>query len=147
MTISDIIFGSGGALALLLTLVEVSSIKINPWSAIAKALGRAFNGDVLKKLESMQATQAETRKMLDDHIRQDADRAADLHRARILQFNNELLQSKPHTREEFIDILAEIDAYRSHCRQYEDYPNSRATHAMANIERVYDDRLRKQDFL
>ena len=126
MTISDIIFGSGGALALLLTLVEVSSIKINPWSAIAKALGRAFNGDVLKKLESMQATQAETRKMLDDHIRQDADRAADLHRARILQFNNELLQSKPHTREEFIDILAD---------------------AMANIERVYDDRLRKQDFL
>lgn len=147
MNLSDIIFGSGGAVALLLTMVEVSSIKINPWSAIAKALGRAFNGDVLKKLESMQATQAETRKKLEAHIRQDADRAADLHRARILRFNNEILQSKPHTREEFIDILAEIDAYRSHCRQYEDYPNSRATHAMANIERVYDDRLRKQDFL
>lgn len=147
MTLTDILFGSGGALAAILTLVEVSSIKISPWSAIAKALGRAFNGDVLKKLESMEATQAETRKKLDDHIRQDADRAADLHRARILRFNNELLQSKPHTREEFIDILAEIDAYRSHCRQYEDYPNSRATHAMANIERVYDDRLRKQDFL
>ena len=147
LTLSDILFGSGGALALLLTLVEVSRIKINPWSAIAKALGRAFNGDVLKKLESMQATQAETRKMLDDHIRQDADRAADLHRARILQFNNELLQSKPHTREEFIDILSEIDAYRDHCRKYPDYPNSRATHAVANIERVYDDRLRKQDFL
>lgn len=147
MTLSDILFGSGGAVAALLTLLEVSRIKINPWSAIAKALGRAFNGDVLKKLESMETTQAETRKKLDDHIRQDADRAADMHRARILRFNNELLQSKPHTREEFIDILAEIDTYRSHCRQYEDYPNSRATHAMANIERVYDDRLAKQDFL
>ena len=147
MTLSDILFGSGGAVAALLTLLEVSRIKVNPWSAIAKALGRAFNGDVLKKLESMEATQTETRKKLDDHIRQDADRAADMHRARILRFNNELLQSKPHTREEFIDILAEIDAYRTHCREYEDYPNSRATHAMANIERVYDDRLAKQDFL
>lgn len=95
----------------------------------------------------MQATQTETRKMLDDHIRKDADREADYHRARILQFNNELLQSKPHTREEFIDILAEIDAYRNHCRLHDDYPNSRATHALANIERVYDDRLAKQDFL
>lgn len=147
VTLSDILFGSGGIVAALLTLLEVSRIKINPWSAIAKAIGRAFNGDVLKKLESMEATQTETRKMLDDHIRKDADRAADLHRARILQFNNELLQSKPHTREEFIDILAEIDSYREHCRKYPDYPNSRATHAVANIERVYDDRLAKQDFL
>ena len=147
VTLSDILFGSGGGLIVLLTLLEVSKIKINPWSALAKAIGRAINGDVLKTLSEVQSTLAETRKKLEAHIRQDADRAADLHRARILRFNNELLQNRPHTREEFIDILAEIDAYRSHCRQYEDYPNSRATHAMANIERVYDDRLRKQDFL
>ena len=147
VTLSDILFGSGGGLIVLLTLLEVSKIKINPWSALAKAIGRAINGDVLKTLSEVQSTQAQTRKMLDDHIRQDADRAADLHRARILQFNTELLRNIPHTREDFIDILAEIDAYREHCRLHPDYPNSRATHAIANIDRVYDDRLKKQDFL
>lgn len=147
VTLSDILFGSGGGLIVLLTLLEVSKIKINPWSALAKTIGRAINGDVLKTLSEVQSTQAQTRKMLDDHIRQDADRAADLHRARILQFNTELLRNIPHTREDFIDILAEIDAYREHCRLNPDYPNSRATHAIANIDRVYDDRLKKQDFL
>ena len=47
--------------------------------------------------------------MLDEHIAVDDERAADMHRMRILQFNNELLRSIPHTREDFIEILLEID--------------------------------------
>ena len=70
-----------------------------------------------------------------------------MHRARILQFNNELLRNIPHTREDFIEILAEIDYYQRFCREHEDYSNNRATHAISNIERVYDERMKKRDFL
>ncbi len=147
MSIREILMVGGGGLLLLLALVEITPIKINPWSAIAKSIGRAINADVLKELENVKASQAETKEALDEHIRVDDERDADKHRERVLQFNNELLRDIPHTREDFIEILAEIDMYERYCKAHPEYPNSRSVHAIANIERVYDDRLKKHDFL
>ena len=147
MTIQEILAGGGGAPLIVMTIVQVAPVKINPWSAIAKALGRAINGEVMGKLEEMGQVQQATQRRLDAHIKMDDERAADMHRARILQFNNELIRNIPHTREEFIEILAEIDGYERFCREHPDYPNSRAVHAVANISRVYDERLQKHDFL
>lgn len=89
----------------------------------------------------------ETRRTLDSHIKTDDARNADMHRAAILRFNNELLRDIPHTREEFIEVLAEIDLYETYCKDHQEYKNNRATHAVANIKRVYDGRLVKHDFL
>ena len=52
MTVNELLSGGGviGAVVVLLALVEISPIKINPWSAIGKAIGRAINGDVIEKL-------------------------------------------------------------------------------------------------
>ena len=104
MNINEWLIGGGGLLAGLLTLVQIAPIKVNPWSAIAKAIGRAMNADVLRELDMV------TQK-LDNHIRVDDERNADEHRARILRFNNELLRDIPHTREEFIEVLKDIDHY------------------------------------
>lgn len=140
MNIQEILLGGGGLLAILLTMVEFAPIKINPWSAVAKAIGRAINADVLKELNIVKEDLA-------DHIRMDDERNADEHRARILRFNNELLRDIPHTKEEFIDVLADIDFYERYCETHKDYKNNRAVHAIANISRVYDERLQKHDFL
>lgn len=140
MSLKEIFLGGGGLLVVLLTLVEFAPIKINPLSALAKAIGRAVNADVLQELKSVKDD-------LSDHIRMDDERNADEHRARILRFNNELLRDIPHTKEEFIDVLADIDFYERYCRDHENYKNNRAVHAIANISRVYDDRLREHDFL
>lgn len=147
MSIQEILLNGGGLLVILLTVVQIAPIKINPWSALAKALGRAINADVLKELNDVKATQKETQDRLNKHIRVDDERDADKRRERILQFNNELLRDIPHTREDFIEILGEIDKYEQYCREHPEYPNSRAVHAIANIGRVYDDRLEKHDFL
>ena len=56
-----------------------------------------------------------TRIKLDNHIKTDDERAADMHRARILRFNQELIRQIPHTREEFIEVLTEIDRYQRFC--------------------------------
>lgn len=140
MNIHEWIIGGGGLLAVLLTLVQIAPINVNPWSAIAKAIGRAVNADVLRELDTV------TQK-LDTHIRVDDERNADSYRTRILQFNNELLREILHTREDFIEILAVIDDYESYCRDHEDYKNNRATCAIENIKRVYMERLQKHDFL
>ena len=140
MTIHEWLVGGGGLLAVLLTLVQIAPVKINPWSAIAKAIGNAINADVLRELDTV------TQK-LDTHIRVDDERNADSYRTRILQFNNELLREIQHTREDFIEILAVIDDYESYCRDHKEYKNNRAVCAIENIKRVYMDRLQKHDFL
>lgn len=140
MDIYEWLVGGGGLLAVLLTLVQIAPIKVNPWSAIAKAIGRAVNADVLRELDTV------TQK-LDTHIRVDDERNADSYRTRILQFNNELLREILHTREDFIEILAVIDDYESYCRSHKEYKNNRATCAIENIKRVYMERLQKHDFL
>lgn len=147
MTTGEIMGGLALLAAGISTVVEIAPIKINPWTSLARAIGRAINGDVLKELENVKQNQRETQQRLDGHIRVDDERDADKHRERILQFNTELLRNIPHTREDFIEILVEIDKYERYCRDNPNYPNNRAVHAIANIGRVYDERLVKHDFL
>ena len=140
MTLSEILTHGGGTLLVLMTLVQLAPIKINPWSTIARWVGKAINGEVL-------ATLGPVEKRLDEHIKTDDERDADLHRTRILQFNTELLRDIRHTEEDFSEILYNIDCYERYCREHPDYQNNRAVHAIANICRVYDERLAKHDFL
>ena len=140
MSISELLAGGGGLVFVLFSLVEIAPVKWNPWSALAKALGRAVNADLLKELSATKAA-------LEKHIQIDDERNADAHRGKILAFNTELLRGIEHTREDFIEVLAEIDQYESYCRTHPDYKNNRAKYAIANIGRVYNDRLKKHDFL
>lgn len=125
---------AGGGLFVLLTLIQLAPIKVNPWSWLAKAIGKAMGIAVIEK-------------KLDEHIATDDKRDADSHRVKILQFNNELLRSIDHTKEEFIEVLAEIDAYERFCKDHPDYPNNRAVMAIENIRENYKERLKKHDFL
>ena len=133
MTIQEIVRGRGGLLLVLMTLVQIAPVKVNPWSWLARTIGRAVNAEVIKKL--------------DDHITMDDRRCADGHRTRILHFNNELLRDIDHTKEEFTEVLAEIDAYEGYCREHPEYPNNRAVLAIENIQEVYKERLKRHDFL
>lgn len=139
MTLQEILLGGGGGLALLLTLIQIAPVKVNPWSSLARALGKAFNGEVISRLDGLEKT-------LCDHIHTDEERNADEYRRRILRFNNELICEIPHTREEFLEALSDIDGYEGYCKTHPDYKNNRCWHAIANINRVYDDRLKLHDF-
>ena len=145
--IKGVVSWGAGILLVLSMLVEVSKIKINPWSALAKWLGRAINADMLAELAEIKQKQAETQEDLDKHVVMDDRRNADGHRTRILHFNNELLRSIDHTKEEFIEVLAEIDAYERYCEEHPEYPNNRAVLAIENIREVYKERMKKHDFL
>jgi len=147
MDLNEILFGGSGIVILLLTIIQIAPIKINPWSAIGKAIGRALNSEVLKELEEVKTVQQTAQSKLDAHIRVDDERNADMHRMRILQFNNELIRDIPHTREDFIEVLSEIDFYEHYCKTHPEYKNKRAVHAISNIGRVYDERLKNHDFL
>lgn len=140
MTIQEIAGGGGCLLLALMTLVQIAPIKINPWSWLAKTVGKAVNADMSGRLDGIAAK-------LDGHIEMDDRRTADGHRAQILHFNNELLRPINHTKEEFIEILTQIDVYEKYCETHPEYPNNRAVLAIENIREVYKERLKKRDFL
>ena len=118
MNLKELFWSGGGMVLVLLSLIEVSPIKINPWSRLAKIIGHALNAEVLEQ-------QKQTQKKLEEHIQVDDEH---------------------HTREHFIEILAIIDAYEDYCRSHPDYKNNRCICAVANIKRVYNERLQKHDF-
>ena len=68
-------------------------------------------------------------------------------RVRILAFNVELMRHEMHTREDFIDILSEINTYETYCKMHDDYSNNRAVMAIANIKRVYESCMEDNSFL
>ena len=131
--VQGVLLGGSGLLMGIMTLVQIVPCKINPWSWVARAIGRAINAEVITKL--------------DNHITMDDRRTADGHRTRILHFNNELLRDIGYTKEEFIEALADIDEYEKYCRDHPDYPNNRAILAIENIRTTYKKRLDKHDFL
>ena len=154
MTLNEILLSGGGAALLLLTLVELAPIKINPWSKLAEKISKAFNMPALNEIASVERQLTETNEKLketndklDGHMANDALQKAEDARAAVLRFNNELLRGIPHTREEFFEVLQKIDVYEDYCDTHRDYENNRAVHAIANINRVYDERLAKHDFL
>lgn len=140
MSMKEIFTEGGGLLLIALTVVQLVPIKINPWSWIAKTIGRAVNAEISREL-------AEIGRKLDNHVIMDDRRTADGHRARILHFNNELLRNIDHTKEEFVEVLTEIDAYESYCKEHPEYPNNCAVLAIENIQGNYKERLQKHDFL
>ena len=140
MNLQDILFGGSGITVILMTLLEVSKIPINPWSTLAKWIGRALNADLMAEIK-------ELKNRLDEHIQTDDERNADLLRTQILRFNDELVHDTKHTKEHFDEILSIIHDYETYCRTHEDYPNTKCAHAISNISRVYDERLEKHDFV
>lgn len=144
MSIEEILLlvgGGGGILAILFCLIKISPIELkNPLPGLLKKIGCFINAEVLEEVK-------EVRKELNQHIIIDDQREADRSRERILKFNNELVRGIGHTKEDYVDILATIDSYEAYCDGHKEYKNSRAVHAIANIEKKYDARLEKNDFL
>ena len=147
MTLDDLLLGGGVGAVAVLSLLEIAPIKLNPWSAIARGLGRAFNAEVLADLKAVQQAQQDTRSALDKHQAADDEYKAECHRAALLAFNTSLLRGELHTQEDFFDAFRHIDQYEDYCRNHPGYKNNRASHAIANIGRVYDERLKARDFL
>ena len=147
MTLDEILLGGGLGAAAVLSLLEIAPIKVNPWRAIARGIGRAFNAEVLADLKSVQQAQQDTRSALDKHQAADEEYKAECHRAALLAFNTSLLRGELHTQEDFFDAFRHIDKYEDYCRSHPGYKNNRASHAIANIGRVYDERLKARDFL
>lgn len=54
MSVQEILASGGGTLLVLSILIQISPLKINPWSWIAKSIGNALNRDLLDKVNTLE---------------------------------------------------------------------------------------------
>ena len=139
-TIKQIAIGGGGMLLFLMTLIQITPIKINPWSWICRCIGRALNGEVLSKVDILS-------KELADHKAKSEERHATLCRAHILRFGDEVLHGIPHSKEGYDNILLDIDSYEEYCEKHPGYKNNVALATIAHIKKMYHKHLEEDSFL
>ena len=138
--IKQILLGGGGVLLVLMTLVEITPIKINPWKWIGKKIGRMLNGEVLDKVDNLGQELA-------DHKEKSEERHATLCRAHILRFGDEVLHGIPHSKEGYDNILLDIDSYEEYCEKHPGYKNNVAVATITHIKNMYQKHLQEDSFL
>lgn len=134
------LLGGGTVLLILMTIIQITPIKINPWSWIARLIGRSINGEVLDKVDNLS-------KELADHKAKSEERHATLCRAHILRFGDEVLHGIPHSKEGYDNILLDIDAYEEYCEKHPGYKNNVAIATIKNIKRMYQKHIEEDSFL
>jgi hypothetical protein len=121
MTIYELLNNMGvtdyiGLAVLIISIVQVSPIKINPWTKIARAIGRALNVELMDKIDEKEANDV---------------------RYRIIRFDDEIRHHTMHTEEHFNQIIEDIDKYEDYCLKHPSYENNKAKMAIQNIKKTY----------
>lgn len=117
MTLKEILGTSGGILFVLSVLVQIAPIKLNPWSTLARYIGRALNSEVLETIEKNEAKTA---------------------RYRIIRFNDEIRHDVRHTEEHFNQIIDDIRTYENYCNSHPNFPNGKSVSSVSNIKKIYE---------
>lgn len=140
MSFWEIFGGSTGVLIVLMSFLEISKIKINPWSWVAKKIGKALNGEVLDKLD-VQGKEIDKLKEVCD------EREANDCRYRILRFDDEIRHGAKHTKEHFDQVLGDVGSYEDYCSEHPKYRNNVAHFAIKNIKKTYEKCESENSFL
>ena len=127
----------------ILSLVEISPIKINPWSW----LGSVFNKSIIERMDKQDEQIKELREEVTETRKEVNENSATSARYRILRFDDELLHGMRHTKEHFDQILVDIDIYEKFCIRNPDFRNNLATMAISHVKNVYQKCITENSFL
>lgn len=123
-----------------ITLVQIAPIKLNPWSWIAKAIGRAINAEVIDKVDKLETKVENIKKNTEEHEAKSA-------RVRILRFGDEILHDVKHSQEHYNQVLLDITEYEEYCRQHPEFRNNVTGITTKRIMATYEKCLKDNSFL
>ena len=134
-------------IAVLSTVLEVSKIKVNPWSWLGRKVGKVINGGVISELDGIKGEIGEIKRQ---NEQQDEDRMRDKAldaRRRILQFADEIRREVRHSYEHFTNVSEDISFYEHYCKENPNFENDRAKVSIKIINDTYERCMRENDFL
>lgn len=123
-----------------LSLVQIAPIKIDPWTALFKWIGRKITGELSDKIDALSDK-------VDKLEAKEDQRDAVNKRVRILRFEDELQRDQKHTKDSFDQVMSDITDYNQYCTGHPHFRNDQTATTVEHIKKVYADRLERRDFL
>lgn len=68
-------------------------------------------------------------------------------RIRILKFMDELLEPRKHTKDSYDQVMSDITNYEKYCKDHPTFKNNQTASTIEYINKNYQERLEKHDFL
>ena len=146
MSIGEIIAAISAGVLCLGTFIEVSKIKINPWSSLFRWIGNSMMADVKAELKEVKEEQKELAKRQDELTRQRAIDAADRIKAEIFAFYNECQKGQRHSEGEFNHIIQQNKKYEKLIKETKE-PNGVYEAEYKYILGIYEKCQKEKDFL
>lgn len=127
--------------------VEDYSPKFKLLANIARAVGRALNGDVYHKLDAIEEHLVE----LDSKIQRTDDAREETNakdaRRRAIQFADRIRHDDPFppSEENYNDVMDDITFYEHYCNDHPNFQNEKAVHSINLIKEEYSNFLRGEE--
>lgn len=125
---------------IVLSLIQISPIKFDPWTWICKNLSKWFFGGLNARIDNIEAR-------MDKRDSEEAERNARSSRRSILRAADEIYSGQRHSKEYFEEILAYCDEYDRYCQTHPNFRNGKTHAAEKRIREVYERCLSEHDFL
>ena len=151
MTLADLIckYSSEGILVIvgILTLIQITPIRINPWSAIGKWIGRFFTHDLIRNIMELNKTvQAYSVKLSNLEHKLDEHNAIES-RIRIIRFGDEISHNILHSKNHYDQILTDITSYEKYCNENKNFKNDITGTTIEIIKKKYQEHSLNKSFL
>ena len=119
--------------------IQITPIKINPWSALFKWIGKIMTADIRKDIKDI-------KKMVDEQQSTIDENEKDRIRYEILDFANSCRNGRKHTKDEYQHIIALREKYEDLLAKTND-KNGVFEVEYQYILKLYAERQEKNDFL
>lgn len=165
MSIGELLKWIAGIVATLSVFIQITPISWNPLSSLLEWIGGRLNEGTMKevlairkeitginsKVDNLEQKVNEVREDMTSRLdeaeaRREEDKAC-VARARILRFGGEAIRGINHTKEEFDNVLVDIDNYEKYCAENPKFPNNKTVAITKRIKDMYNDGLVNNSFL
>lgn len=116
----------------LLTFVQISPIKIDPWDMLLNIIKNALVGDIEKEMHSIKKDVAEEKI---NNIRWN-----------VLDYANSCRNGRKHTKDEWYHVIGQLKEYERLVEE-NDIDNGVMEEETKYLRKVFEERLEKNDFL
>ena len=129
-------------LAALSFIIQISPIKLNPWSWVARKIGKAINHDLLETVDDIGTDVKDLRAEVDKN-------AAKLAREKILEFGDDLIfqPERKHSKDRFDDVVQHITEYEAYCAAHPEFKNHMTEATTKLILSTYEKCMKEHSFL
>lgn len=138
---------SSGILIVFLSLVEVSKIKLNPWTALGTLIGRFLGIKALSdKLDATNKKVDATNKKVDELDNKIDENDTVAARVRILRFASEIMDRRYHNKDSWDQTMIDIAKYESYVTAHPSFKNGITEPTIEYIRDQYRERMEKNDW-